>query len=171
MYREKKKHSYARRPKWTTRRRKSSPSSTVATNGQRTNLPSITVYHTSSPSRSTRSVSATSTSTPSVSENNNLNFAQKSLIRDVYRQCLAHAATSGKYMTSPQRQSLQTAIMTEVALQPPPGPPVSQPSGSPVYPNPPLTTAELASLLQQSLSTSVSKSPPAIQSQGTNTSA
>lgn len=134
------------------------------TRGQRSRLPSITVYHGSSPSQPTQPVLPTSATTVSAF-NNNLNIDQQNRVRQTYKQCLDHAAQSGKYMTSSQRLSLQQAIMTESQMQVQPAiAPVLPPSGSPKCPNQSMTMAELVNQLQSTLSTSAPKSPQIIPS-------
>lgn len=130
---------------------------------RKSSLPStITVVHTSAPSVASAPVSNQPQLTPE----------QQALVRETYRKCLEHAAQSGKFMTKPLRQSLQTAIMTEVALQQQSGQQASpQPSGSPTSPNQSMTTAELVSLLQQRLSISGSSLPHSLPQPATNISA
>lgn len=98
------------------------------------------------------------------------NLEQQKLIRETYKKCLESAALSGKFMTSVQRQSLLTAISTEVGLQPPPGLQASSPTaGLPNSPNQSMTTDELASLLRLKALISGSGSPPSLPSSAIST--
>ena len=87
-------------------------------------------------------------------------LVQQQLIRDTYKQCLAQQAQSGKYLTSLQRQSLRTAIMTEAGVQQQPGPQGSPSPGLPNSNSPSMTTEELAYLLRLKASITGSKSSP-----------
>lgn len=101
--------------------------------------------------------------------NSPVSIEQQNLIRSTYKKCLEQAASSGKFLTSAQRQSLQMAISTEAALQQPGGPVVQPSSGSALLASQSLTTAELVSLLRQKASISESGSRPNLPSSAINT--
>lgn len=131
-------------------------------------LPSITVFHQSLPGPQPIVVNPVSSMD---GPPNPLAPEDLKLVRDVYKQCLAHAAQSGKSLTSVQRASLLTGISAELALQQP-IPAVSPPtSTSQTSPSPSMTMAELESLLRSRLSISGSKSSPNLPSSAMPTSA
>lgn len=106
-----------------------------------------------------------------------INSDQQKAIRETYRQCLASAAQSGKFMTSLQRQQLLQQVSMEAALQAPNGSQGSsmvlpmQAPGLPSSQNQQLTMDELVFQLRSKLSTGESKSSPKIPSSAISTSA
>lgn len=148
-----------------------SPKNSGATKGQIMSLTNLAGQQTTASMTSFPNTTASNmivTPGGSANDTEKILLTQK-IIRDTYKQCLAQAASSGKYLTSVQRQSLLTAISTEAVLQQQPGQQDSPPvSGLPQSPNPSMTTDELVSLLRQKLSISASGSPPTIPSSAIN---